>query len=309
MKQKILNLVRGIAGTRRLLEDTGRLKQSIRDSRYEARRFQLIEHILHDSESGVTDQHYTDHDIIVSLTTYGKRIQDVAFTIESIMQQSMKANRIVLWLDYSFEKQRLPQSLLNQQKRGLEIRYCKDIRSYTKLVPSLRSFPDAAIITVDDDLLYDYDLLEHLINAYLDKPQFIHACRVHRIVLNSHGKPIPYLQWKWKYAETGTNTMNFLTGVGGVLYPPGCLDAEVLNEEVFLDICKYADDVWFYAMALKKGTLVNKVRTRDVGSEDYILNDAVQDMGLSMVNTRGEMLNDSQIKAVFTRYGLYDKLK
>lgn len=103
--------------------------------------------------------------------------------------------------------------------------------------------------------------------------------------------------------------MNFLTGVGGVLYPPDSLDEEVMNEEVFLDICKYADDVWFYAMALKKGTLVNKVRTRDVGSDDYILNDAVQDMGLSMVNTRGEMLNDSQIKAVFTRYGLYDKLK
>ena len=59
-------------------------------------------------------------------------------TIESIMEQTMKANRIILWLDYSFEKQPLPKALQLLQKRGLEIEYCKDIRSYKKLIPALK---------------------------------------------------------------------------------------------------------------------------------------------------------------------------
>ena len=309
MREKILNFVRGLVGTKRLLKDVKRLKEAELFHHYENRRFQLIEHILHDKEKGISSERYVDHDIIVSLTTHGKRIYDVAFTIESIMQQSMKANRIVLWLDESFKGKRLPQSLYNQQKRGLEIAYCMDIRSYTKLVPALKRFPNDAIITIDDDMLYDYDLLERLIAAYLEAPQYVHSCRVHRIVLDDKGYPIPYSSWEQGFSEQGADTLNFATGVGGVLYPPHCLDEEVFNEEVFLDICKYADDVWFYAMALKKGTLVNKVYTRDSKGDDFVINMGVQDIGLLHFNTQGEMLNDSQIKAVFAKYSLFDKLR
>ncbi len=269
----------------------------------------LVEHILHDTKSGISNQRYTDHDIIVSLTTFGKRIHDVAFTIESLMQQSMKPNRIILWLDNSFKDTQLPQSLINQQKRGLDINFCKDVRSYTKLVPALRNYPNDAIITFDDDLLYDYDIIERLIKAYLQNPNMIHACRANRMILDQNNKPIPYLQWNRKINELGPNRLNFLTGVGGVLYPPGCLDEEVLNEDVFLDICKFADDVWFNAMAIKKGTLVNKVYTRNHFGEDYIQNEGVQDVGLWNVNNRGRSLNDVQLKAVFDKYDLYSKLK
>lgn len=41
-------------------------------------------------------------------------------------------------------------------------------------------------------------------------------------------------------------------GYGGVLYPPGAFDEEVFNEKVFMRLCPYADDIWFFAMALKK---------------------------------------------------------
>ncbi len=268
----------------------------------------LVEHILHDTESGITNQRYANHDIIVSLTSFGKRVHDVAFTIESLMQQSMKPNRIILWLDNSFKDTQLPQSLINQKKRGLDINFCKDVRSYTKLVPALRNYPNDVIITFDDDLLYDYDIIERLIKAYLQNPNMIHACRVNRMILDQNNKPIPYLQWKRKINEIGPNRLNFLTGVGGVLYPPGCLDKEVLNEDVFLDICKYADDVWFNAMAIKKGTLINKVHTRNHLGEDYISNEGVQDVGLWNVNNQGERLNDVQLKAVFDKYDLYSKL-
>lgn len=276
---------------------------------YELRRLQLIEHIMHDTEMGVSEEKYTDHEIIVSLTTYGKRIHDVAFTIESIMQQSMKANRIVLWLDHSFEEMRLPEYLLRQRERGLEIAFCTDLRSYTKLVPALCRYPDAAIVTIDDDALYDPDLLERLILPYLKDPQYIYCLRHHKMTFDKKGQLMPYNQWEWQSKDTEPSHLNFATGVGGVLYPPRSLDEEVKNEAVFMDICKYADDVWFKAMAIKKGTQVKKVYARSEVSEDYLLNDSVQDIGLGNINVQGEHLNDAQIKEVFTRYGLYRKLR
>ena len=307
MKKQILNIIRKIAGTSKLQKDVTKLRTAVSDFRYEVRKNQLVEHILHDTESGVTAERYTDHDIIVSLTTYGKRIHDVAFTIESIMQQSMKPNRIVLWLDYSFQNQRLPQSLLNQQKRGLEIDFCEDIRSYKKLIPTLRKYPHDAIITVDDDLVYDYDIIEHLIQSYLENPLVIHSCRGHQMRFDKNLHLLPYLEWRWNVSETGMVAHYFLTSGGGTLFPPGSLDSDVLNDRVFMAICPFADDVWINAMALMKGIKINKVYTRDKKGEDYILNWESQDTGLMMTNVL-QNKNDSQIRDVFAKYSLYDKL-
>lgn len=300
------NVVSKIRQRLGMISDSNRL---IHQVRYNQKRYMLEQNILHGREPGITDEKYCGHGIIVSLTTYSKRIYDVHLTVESIMEQTMKANRIVLWLDYSFEKQPLPAALQRLQKRGLEIAYCKDIRSYTKLVPSLKKFPDDAIITVDDDLIYEFDVLEKLINAYRDDPSYIYCNRFHLMRPDGRGKLLPYMQWEWNSAGTEADIWNFPTGVGGVLYPPHSLDEEVFNESVFLDICKYADDVWFKAMAMKKGTLSRKVYTHNPKGDDFLLNESVQDIGLRRINTQGDFLNDRQIDAVFTKYGLYRLLK
>ena len=101
----------------------------------------LINFMLNDHSLGVSERKFCNNDIIVSLTSYGRRLQDVSLTIESIMQGTMKPNRIVLWVDRQWQNKRMPISLQRQQQRGLEIEYCKDIRSYTKLVPALRKYP------------------------------------------------------------------------------------------------------------------------------------------------------------------------
>ena len=272
------------------------------------RRNHLIEHILHDGSSGITTKHYVDHNIIVSLTTYGLRLHEVALTIESLMQQTMKANRIVLWLADDLENYRMPQALVMQQNRGLEIKFCRDIRSYKKLIPQIKESPNDAIITVDDDILYDYDVLEHLINSYLQQPDFIHSCRVRKMQLDENDLLKPYNKWELKSFEEGVDRLCFLTSGGGTLFPPNCFDDEVFNEDVFMDICPEADDVWFTAMALKKGTYIKKVFTRNEFGEDYIMLPRPLEQGLSVRNV-GLFGNDRQIHAVFSRYSLYEKLR
>lgn len=284
--------------------------------RYAIKHDALIEKALHSTEMGVSSEKLCEQEVVVSLTTYGRRLYDVAPTIESIMQGSMKPNRIVLWLGEDLRDTALPIALKKQEKRGLEIAFCKDIRSYKKLVPALRKFPESTIITIDDDAIYWYDLVERLVNEHNRFPGNIVANRVHRVKLGKNGRPLDYMEWNFNADSNDDSVLNFFTGVGGVLYPPNGLDLEVLKESVFLNICKYADDVWFYAMALKAGTRTRKCLPHNLGGVDFLMNDDVQGEALTRINTlirtrkkKGRSANDVQLEAVFDRYALWDKLK
>lgn len=268
----------------------------------------LTDKCLTCKESGVSDDKLCDQEVIVSLTTFGKRLYDVYVTIESIMQGTMKPNRIILWLDDDIKDKQLPITLQKQMARGLEICYSHKIRSFQKLIPTLRNNPEAVIVTIDDDLIYKFDLLEKLVNAYNCNPNQVYANRVHRIALDKDGFPLPYNSWEWGHSKEGSSKLNFLTGVGGVLYPPYCFPQEVFNEEAFTTLCPAADDVWFYAMLRLNGKEVCKVYTHDKGGADYLLNEDVQDVGLQNTNIKGVCQNDIQIKSVFEKYGIYDLL-
>lgn len=271
-------------------------------------RVNILNHsVVNNKSPGVSNERYSAQEYIVSLTTYDKRLHDVYLTIESIMEQTRKPNRILLWLSEATVNDELPMSLQLQQRRGLEVRYCKDLRSYKKLIPCLKSFPKDTIITVDDDLIYDVDMLDKLILASLKDQSKIYYNRGHKMKLLSAKKLESYQKWDWQSTSLEPSHLNFSTGAGGVLYPPDCFDDEVLNEEVFMELCKFADDVWFKAMALRKGTMYQKVYTRNLKGEEYLENLGVQDIALGNINNL-QNLNDTQLKAVFDKYDLYKYL-
>ena len=270
-------------------------------------RLNLEEKILNCRTEGVSNIKYFDYDIIVSLTTYGRRINDVCFTIESLMQQTLKANKIILWLDESFRNSSLPNSLERLIKRGLQVNFTKDIKSYKKLIPTLRAFPNDVIITVDDDAIYDFDFIEKNIKAHMDDPKSIYAGRIHSMTFEKNGVLKPYLKWDLNCSSKPSR--HLVTGVGGVLYPPHSLHQYVFDEDVFMSICPTADDVWFTAMAKLNGTDIKKILTRDPRGEDYISNEIVQDMALFNTNVGDGGRNDLQIKAVFSKYDIYDLIK
>ena len=273
---------------------------------------QLIRQALTSTEKGTAGERYCDHEVIVSLTSYGRRVFDVAATIESIMQGSVKPNRIVLWLaEDEFRSKSLPVMLQRQGQRGLEVAFCKDTRSYTKLIPALKKYPDATIITADDDVMYRYDFVENLLSSHREHPAHIIAYRIHRITLKD-GKPQGYLKWVRRAKVSDDLPLNFFTGVGGVLYPAHCFPDAVFDEEVFLSICPHADDVWFNAMALLKGTRTLQCNCKDPNGENYIEIPDIAETPLrrfnKAMNNSGGCENDVQLKAVFDRYGLWEKL-
>lgn len=284
----------------------------------EMRRWQIEESLLRRISADAKEQDvigiaeqpvFGDKKLIISLTSYGRRLYDVCYTIESIMRQTVRSNKIVLWIDEA-DRNNIPNSLKALTHCGLEIIVTpENIRSYKKLYHSLLKYPEDVIVTVDDDLIYEFDLLERLVGAYRETPDAICAARCHRVRFDSEGNLLPYNQWKWHYRNPSISGLNFLTGVGGVLYPPHSLAQEVTDMDTFTTLAPTADDVWFYFMAIKNRTLIRKIATRNPGGDDYMENYAFHDEGLMQVNTKGECLNDVQIRAVADHYKLNDLLK
>lgn len=197
--------------------------------------------------------------VILSLTSYPARIRTVHRTIQTLLQQSYCPDRVILWLaDSQFPRGMydLPKELISLRNQGLEIQWTKDLRSYKKLIPALKLYPQDIIVTVDDDILYPNDWLDNLVKAYEKNPTCIHAGRVHGIEFLNPQKLAPYDKWCMEIANGTSSYRNFFTGCGGCLYPPNSLHRDVLNEEVFMKLCPNGDDIWFWAMAVLSGTKV-----------------------------------------------------
>lgn len=260
----------------------------------------------HSTDSGVSTVEYVpNRKIIVSLTSHDSRILDAYLAIETIMQGTLKPNRIVLWLPEG--KSVTSIYLENQIKRGLEIHYVKDLGPQTKLVYALKSFPDDIIVTIDDDIFYKPDMIENLVKAYQEDSSSILANRVSVITKNRYGKVKTYLKWiHYDYPERHTKN-NVIIGVEGCLYPPHSLSDEVFNEDVFRAICPTADDIWFTAMAMLKGTKIVHVECRyDKGFAGGVANLRMQKNGLVHKNEDPKgCLNDIQFHSVFHKYNLY----
>lgn len=194
--------------------------------------------------------------LIVSLTSFPARIKTVSYTIESLLLQKKKPNMVVLWLGYDKfpnKEKDLPKRLTRLTQYGLTIKWCKDIKSYTKLVPSLEEYPDDIIVTVDDDVWYPPQWLDNLYKSYEKEPQYIHADRVMEVGITD-GKIDKYVDWKFHiFGPKDPSYLWHFTGTGGVLYPPHCLHKDVTDRK-FLTLAPSVDDIWFWAMAILNHT-------------------------------------------------------
>lgn len=206
--------------------------------------------------SGVLESHKRETQIIVSLTSYRERFSDLPITIYSLLNQTLKPDRIILWLDESSEDLAyLPYEITQFVKNGLEIKFVKDIGSYTKAIYAFKDFSDSIIVTADDDIYYPSNWLKKLYLSYIAHPQDIHAHRVHKVDLTKS-----YEKWEKHVTVESAEYSNFLTGVGGVLYPPHCFSNEVLREDIFLKNAPKADDIWFWIMALVHNRKIRVVK-------------------------------------------------
>lgn len=273
----------------------------IKRCEYVIKRNIMEQYAMHCEKKGISDDSICEEELIVSLTTYKSRLNDVFLAIESIMQGSVKPNRIILWVSEELKGTTLPTPLQKQMKRGLEIRYVKDIGPYTKLIYALKEFPHSSIITIDDDIIYPFDTVENLVNAHNTSKGLI--CANDYVLAPYHLKKSKLQMMKWKRPKEHLSISDrcIFEGFAGVLYPPHCFNEEVFNEDLFLKICKTSDDVWFSAMAILNGTKCIYACPNMDGFR-IVSNYLVQGSALCLINDK---MNGRNIYNVFKRYSIY----
>ncbi len=195
--------------------------------------------------------------VIVALTSFPARIGFAWIAIESILRQHRPPDRIILVLsEQEFENRKLPQKIVNQTFRGVELLWVtENTRSYKKLLPVSEQYPRATIITVDDDAIYRPWLVATIVKAHQENPDRIIGMRGWEYSWTAN-KLTPYLSWTKANQNTPQERI-FLTGVGGVLYPPGKLKPGLLSDySIARKLCPSNDDIWFWVVAKMSGVAI-----------------------------------------------------
>ena len=237
--------------------------------------------------------------LIVSLTSYPARYPTLAKTLKSLLDQTVVPDRTILWISHG-DMAALPDEVRAFDGNGLEIKACDDMRSYKKLIPALRLFPDASIVTADDDVYYRPDWLARMVAAAKAEPGTVVAHRCHLASQDAGGAFRSYADWQMATDEP-TDTADgllFPTGVGGVLYPPGSLDPRVLDVATFQALCPHGDDIWLFWMTRLAGTPLHCLGT----IEAPIAWDGSQDVALLHRNWLSGG-NDEQVQAMERHFG------
>lgn len=237
--------------------------------------------------------------LIVSLTSFPARIGDVWKVVECLKRQTVLPEKIILWLTRSqFPNGKgIPDKLKKQIDNLFEIKFVEEnVRSHTKYLFAFREYPQKAIITCDDDIYYDINMVERLVSSSKRFPNCIIANGADQLKYDTKENLLPYIQWNLQYKsnirEYESNNLVQL-GVTGVLYPPHCLHKLIDNSDLFMRIAPLADDIWLNAMARLNHTPVVKASGHILLLP--ILNNAPK---LCSVNNGPEKMNDMQISQI-----------
>ena len=201
--------------------------------------------------------------IYISLTSIFNNQDILLITLQSIINQSILPDKIYLYLSeepYLLDKGFYDKKITNENlikfiennSKLININWVENEGSYRKLLPLLKEKwnDDCIIITIDDDTIYDKNLIKNLVNDY----------NKNKCVINYRGfTPKMNKLQEFDYTIRKNNFIkndiyNFPTGKGGILYKPIFFHKTgdlIFNKELYMNYCSKQDDVWFYLVRIK----------------------------------------------------------
>lgn len=240
--------------------------------------------------------------LIVSITSYPPRFKSLHLSVICLLRQTTKPDAIILWIAEN-DIDKLPYNVRKLKKYGLKIKKCEDYKSFKKIIPALKEYPDAFIVTADDDLYYWSTWLEELVLSYISKPTDVICHRAHRILLDDQGTLLPYSDWSKEISFEEESINLFPTSGAGVLYSPAIFYDDAIRNDIFMRLAPTSDDVWLYWMHSLTGSSI-----RTLGAKKLTTWLSSQVVSLYSTNCGDELMNDFAIKNMCNKYG-YDFLK
>lgn len=233
--------------------------------------------------------------MIVSLTSYPKRINCCTKVLKSLVQQlTSEPVKIVLCLcteEFPNKEKDLPQEIQEYALSGcIEIIWCeKNIKSHKKLMCTLKKYPDEDILITDDDIIRPQGWIQTFIDDHKKHPNDI-MCGLFMYTLDYT------FTWKRLSGINGEKCKAFnnipdlkfdccrpANGAGGVLYPAHTFtDPRFFNEELMMKICPTSDETWQFAFNIIENR--NFRQTSKVYDASATLVENSQQCGLYRIN-------------------------
>lgn len=200
-----------------------------------------------------------NNDFIVSFTSFAPRLPGAIETTFSLLNQKLRPDKIILYLQNTSDLERGNSPHLTDIRRIAKeapdrflLRAAEEQGSYTKLLPALKEFPKANILTCDDDHFYMPHWTSLLMREYPVHSNKIICLRGRRIMPDAS-----YMNWP--LISEQCEALDILpTGCGGVLYPksrPFSVKT-LLNYEEARAHAPTTDDFWFRDASLRTRTPV-----------------------------------------------------
>ena len=118
--------------------------------------------------------------IIVSLTSYGKRLNNLPVVLDTIYAQTLPPDLVVLNLAY---EEVLPKEVEDYLRiHNAEINRVVDTKVYKKIIPTLKKYPKDCIISIDDDWLYPNKMIEDFMEVHKKFPN--NPISGNRVIIN-----------------------------------------------------------------------------------------------------------------------------
>lgn len=194
-----------------------------------------------------------------TLTTFPDRIDTVQYTIKSLFNQSVKPDRIVLWLASSeFENFQFPESINRLQEKGLEIRYCNNYfghKRYYKMIEEQKE--NECIIMFDDDILFPYCLIERLYDKWLQFPDCV-ICERGQVMTFDGDKILNPGRWS-STSDEGIDKPSYkilASPGGGCLFPPKALYKDANNTDMISKYALKTGDIWLMFQTVQNDTKI-----------------------------------------------------
>lgn len=191
-------------------------------------------------------------EVIISLTSFPARLPYVNLCIKSLLNQKEKPDRIILYLGEDTTVTNIPRRLKQLTVHGLSISMqTDDLKPHKKYYYAMQSFPNAIVITVDDDVIYDRNLVKDLLSSYRKYPESVSARNVRKIQFDCEHIIASYSKWKLVRSRNNIPTNDQVAiGIGGILYPPYCFNKLAFDKNKIKELCLKADDLWLKTMEL-----------------------------------------------------------
>lgn len=212
---------------------------------------------------------------IISLTSYGKRLETVDNTIQQYLKQNIKKICLTIYKDDIINVIK-NQKLVSMINTGIvEMLIAKEnLKNHLKYWYAMKQYPNDIIITVDDDIIHHPDLIGRLTNIARANPMCVVAMSC--VKFNPKEKHFVKFHASDRSFDTNPRFDVVAEGWGGIAYPKGFWNKVKNYHDIFIssDAILKNDDIALYYVEYKE-----HIPVKYIGKTYAVVSDNQYQMG------------------------------